>query len=92
MSDFIVSLPGFNVREHERAVEAAIQAAVLAALAGLPHTNPGSPIEDFSTGAFFMPPRGWRGLIRVPTLEVDALPAMAKKKLTVTAAPIESDK
>jgi len=90
MSEFIVSIPGFNIREHEIEVEKAIQAAVLAALAGLPQSDPIHPAwQDFSKGAFFLPPRGWRGLIRLPAEAVGELAEIANSKLTVTQSPFD---
>jgi hypothetical protein len=91
MSEFIVSFPNFDLGEHERLVQKAIQAAVLAALAGLPQPdpqNPGDPGTDFSSGALYLPPRHWLGLIYVPADAVAELPALANSKLTVSRAPL----
>jgi hypothetical protein len=87
MSDFIVSFPGIEFgKEHERLVQAAIQAAVNAALAGLPAPSPEHPEWlDFSSGAFYYPPRHWCGLIYVPAAEVAALAEAANTTLTVTS-------
>jgi len=93
MSEFIVSFPNFDLGEHERLVQAAIQAAVLAALAGLPSPDPQNPGDpggpDFSSGALYMPPRHWLGLIYVPADAVAALPALANSKLTVSRTPLD---
>ena len=90
MSEFIVIFPGFDLGEHERLVQAAINAAVLAALAGLPSPSPQSPGDPgFSSGAFYIPPRHWLGLIYVPADEVAALPELANSKLTVSRTPLD---
>ena len=93
MSEFIVSFPNFDLGEHERLVQKAIQAAVLAALAGLPSPDPqgtgdpGGP--DFSSGALYLPPRHWLGLIYVSADEVAVLSKLANSKLTVTQTPLD---
>jgi hypothetical protein len=88
MSEFIVSFPNFDLGEHEREVQAAIQAAVLAALAGLPQPDPKNPGDPgFSSGAFYMPPRHWLGIIILPADAVATLPELANSTLTVTRKP-----
>jgi hypothetical protein len=91
MSDFIVSFQGIQFgREHERLVQAAIQQAVNAALAGLPAPDPENPeFLDFSSGAFYYPPRHWCGLIYVPAADVAALAEAANTTLTVTQKQVD---
>jgi hypothetical protein len=93
MSELIVSFPNFDLGEHERLVQKAIQAAVLAALAGLPSPEPqnsGDPAgPDFSSGALYLPPRHWLGIIYVPADEVALLSKLANSKLTVTQTPLD---